>query len=787
MKEKIREGYKEHFFTVFMVAFSLQVVFLLVAIFLRFSNFYVMTILGFLVVSIYITGKDNTKDKQKKWLTIILQISLSLLVISLVNHGIIRISENMSEEKRKAFAGLSLLISVFSVFAAIAFFKRDDVQKTFKNLEENSLADSLKKKDDEPGVGDVLLCTSISTEKPVYLPVKDRFLHMLVLGPTGSGKTSQTIIPMLLQDVQNYEAGITVIEPKGDLAEKIFAMAEHFGRPAIYFNPILPDCPYFNPLVGIESDVIENMSTTFKMLNPDSPQFFLDMNDNLVRNALKVLKRTLGDNATLIDMHRLISNSNNEGKKMVQNFLRIVPETKEMLAENQDIGSYFLNDYFAEKSKTYEHCSGLRSQVAKITSNKYLRKVLNPPPGKNDMDFDHHLESGGIIVIATAQGTLRDLGRYLGFFIILQFQASVFRRPGNEDTRRHHFLYIDEFQVYANPGFADMLTQGRSYRVASHLATQNRALIGMGQGQAGKDFIELVSTNARNVIIYPGGNIQDADYYSKQFGTIIEKRTDVGISRKKWNPMLGLPDLSQPTESIREVEEEKQRFTPSDIIYRPFGQITFMIIKNNTLQLPDVGEIAYIPYELNKKLDKRIAEYNKEQEEKAKNMKTGTPINQKEEDVVDMDNIIKEIQPSSPSTNYVVQEPPHSTPSSFIGEEIVESKIEGVDSSRMKGFGEVFSTNNASKPMDFFGKKTETRSGIDNQKKVLERGRNEDNINLKGKVMEDVAVQIEPREYERSYDYTPEQYGDNHESNQSDFTSDIVDLNRIHSDDDFFF
>ena len=33
------------------------------------------------------------------------------------------------------------------------------------------------------------------------------------------------------------------------------------------------------------------MSTTFKMLNADSQQFFLDQNDNLVRNALKVLKR----------------------------------------------------------------------------------------------------------------------------------------------------------------------------------------------------------------------------------------------------------------------------------------------------------------------------------------------------------------------------------------------------------------------------------------------------------------------------------------------------------------
>lgn len=33
----------------------------------------------------------------------------------------------------------------------------------------------------------------------------------------------------------------------------------------------------------------------------------------------------------------------------------------------------------------------------------------------------------------------------------------MFRRPGNEDTRKGCMLYIDEFQVYANMGFANMV------------------------------------------------------------------------------------------------------------------------------------------------------------------------------------------------------------------------------------------------------------------------------------------------------------------------------------------
>jgi hypothetical protein len=166
--------------------------------------------------------------------------------------------------------------------------------------------------------GDVVLCKSKDTNQDVIIPCKDRFLHMLVLGPTGSGKTSQIILPLLNQDLQNKEAGVTVIEPKGDLAEKAYAMAQHYGRKAIYFNPILESCPTFNPLYGKEEDVIENIVTAFKMLNTDSAQYFQDMNEQLLRNALKVLKRTKGNHATLIDLSRLISNTGGSGRKLVQ-------------------------------------------------------------------------------------------------------------------------------------------------------------------------------------------------------------------------------------------------------------------------------------------------------------------------------------------------------------------------------------------------------------------------------------------------------------------------------------
>lgn len=470
--------------------------------------------------------------------------------------------------------------------------------------------------------GDVVLCNdkekvdAKEKDPREILPYKDRFLHMLILGPTGGGKTSQVILPMVDQDIKNLEAGVTVIEPKGDLAREVAMMAKAAGRPYIYFDPSVDNCPFFNPLVGDEDDVIENAVTTFLMLNPDSPQYFKDLSEQLVRYTLKVLKRLDreegidGKNATFISMNTVLQNPNQDGRRLVQRFAQLKGASDAERKENADIASWFINEYYAERSKVYENSSGIRAQVSKVIANRFLRNILNPDVTKNEyneIDFDKHLAEGGVICISTAQGMMRDLGKFLGYFIILQLQSAVFRRPGNEDNRRAHFLYIDEFQTYSTPGFADMLTQGRSYRVASHLATQARAQIAMGGGRDGKNFVELVSTNARNLIIFPGISILDAKYYSDQFGEYEKMEVVKSESRKKFNLITGgLDRLGHPTESIREQAKMTANFTPTQIMYRPFGEITYCIIKNNTLQLPKVGLVKWLPKEYDRMLKDMI-------------------------------------------------------------------------------------------------------------------------------------------------------------------------------------
>lgn len=590
-----------------------------------FGIYFILSILFFFGYIIFIPAVDK-EDKRRKTCKSLIKLGFAESILFVVITPIRKLQYITGSG---AFLSISIMFTIIVIALCIIFCLSNTGKDFFDKLESGCLPSMSEKK--TLNNGDVVLCEikeeleNHSKDAREILPFKDRFLHMLILGPTGCGKTSQILLPMVNQDIQNFGCGITVLEPKGDFAIKAAMMARHYGRDYVYFDPSYKNCPKFNPLSGREVDVVENMATTFRMLNPDSPQFFLDLNEQLMRNATKVLKRLDreegidGKYANLINLSRLLQNSGGQGREIVNEFAKIGAPTEAEAKENTDIATWFLNDYFPERSKVYENTSGVRSQVSKLVSNEYLRDVLNPDVNNgetNDINFDKHLAEGGIICISTAQGALGELSKYLGYFIILSFQSSVFRRPGNENTRRPHFLYIDEFQTYSTPGFANMLTQGRSYRVGSILATQARAQMAMGGGRDGKNFVELVSANARNIVLFPGLNKDDAKYYSEQFGESEQVEVMTGYSKKVFNPLTGgLDKLGHPTESTREMKKMVANFSTTDLIFgqeqgKSFGEMTYSIIKNSSVQPAKVGKISYIDKTLNDKLDEEIEKYN---------------------------------------------------------------------------------------------------------------------------------------------------------------------------------
>ena len=84
----------------------------------------------------------------------------------------------------------------------------------------------------------------------------DRLFHTYVIGKTGTGKTT-LLETVALQDMVRGR-GVTVIDPHGDLAERLVAQVPR-GREhdLIYLNAPDPAQPFgYNPLRRVQADKI---------------------------------------------------------------------------------------------------------------------------------------------------------------------------------------------------------------------------------------------------------------------------------------------------------------------------------------------------------------------------------------------------------------------------------------------------------------------------------------------------------------------------------------------------
>lgn len=413
---------------------------------------------------------------------------------------------------------------------------------------------------------DVVLCYDRQSLEPIVIPEDDRFLNMLILGPTGTGKSSQIILPLIFQDLINGGCGFTVIDPKEDLAEGVYEVVKNFPeRKVLYLDPTDEDCPKINPFDGDEITVTKNLIKTLSpsfLVTTNEEKQNLDMSRNLITRSIKLLKAypdIVGHNLNIKTFADFITNKYNMSREKLNKTLDQLKINK-MNQELLSICEWFLYQYFEPTENVYEKCASVRMKVEDMANNQFLSRALTPNPNSTEeiISFPDHLMNGDIVIINTKNTVLGSLGKTFGEFLMLDFINAVFARKHynqihGKKVLTPHFLYVDEFATFS-PVLTDMFTQGRSFRVGTHIVAQNRALLRMcGEEDTAAQSL-LMESNARNLVLFPGLNGEDADYYSKQFFNL----------------------------------------RPEQICYRPFGQIVYRIVQNKSISKPGVGLVFFI-------------------------------------------------------------------------------------------------------------------------------------------------------------------------------------------------
>lgn len=460
---------------------------------------------------------------------------------------------------------------------------------------------------DEPKE-DIVICYSQSGEA-VKISDQDRYMHTLVVGPTGVGKTSRVLKPMVELEIKNIRRslvrgiprGLTVIEPKGDFAADVAEMARYYNVPLIYIDPLKMDTCKFNPLEGEPIIVAETTRTVLQATFGRQEAFYAKVQEVAARNMVLLLKYSRRNDVTLHHMSQLLRNhallrEEVNGLKELMDDLDVHINRVESAGDLrerewfrylksvepriQELIAYFDIEVLSEKigQKIQQFALGLRLQVDDIAGNEYLGRVIG---SRSDINLDAHLNRGGVLVVNTAMGHLGKLGDTFGQFLIMHFQNAVFRRTGNEFTRARHMLIMDEAHRYINPDFERLLAMGRGFRCECVLALQNTAQLSLDEKRS---FRESVLNLCRNKIIFGGMDYNEARFFAGEFGELKTKTV-----QKQYAANLL---YRQPWKDLRYREVDnvfEQRFDYTKLIEMPAFHVVYRIVKDGRALPPGIG------------------------------------------------------------------------------------------------------------------------------------------------------------------------------------------------------
>jgi len=111
-----------------------------------------------------------------------------------------------------------------------------------------------------------------------------------------------------------------------------------------------------------------------------------------------------------------------------------------------------------------------------------------------------------------------DTSSFLGSLIVAKIQLAALKRVDvPEAMRTDFFLYIDEFQNFATPSFAQILSEARKYRLNTILAHQTISQI------EDKDLLKVILANVGSIISFRTSNPTDEDMMLPLFAPQVEK------------------------------------------------------------------------------------------------------------------------------------------------------------------------------------------------------------------------------------------------------------------------
>ncbi|PIY93512.1 MAG: hypothetical protein COY69_01260 [Candidatus Magasanikbacteria bacterium CG_4_10_14_0_8_um_filter_32_14] len=340
----------------------------------------------------------------------------------------------------------------------------------------------------------------------------DRRRHMYVIGKTGMGKTTM-MENMVLSDIYKGH-GVGIVDPHGDFAEKIinYIPANRIND-VVYFNPCDVEYPIGFNILEVNSEeqkhlVAAGLMGIFKKIWPD---VWSSRMEYILNNTILALLDYPG--STLLGINRLLSDKEYRRK--------VVKQLKDPVVKafwQVEFASY--NDRYAQ-----EAVAPIQNKIGQFLSASVIRNMVAQV--KSTVNVREIMDSGKIFIMNLSKGRIgEDNSRLLGGMLITEIQLAAMERVDTpENERKDFFLYVDEFQNFASPSFANILSEARKYRLSLIMAHQYVA-------QLDELVSDAVFGNVGTIVTFRVG-AADAEILAKEFAPVFIEQDIVNLSKYK--------------------------------------------------------------------------------------------------------------------------------------------------------------------------------------------------------------------------------------------------------------
>ncbi|MEK7136307.1 MAG: DUF87 domain-containing protein [Patescibacteria group bacterium] len=347
---------------------------------------------------------------------------------------------------------------------------------------------------------------------PFGIKSEDRAKHMYIIGKTGMGKSTM-LENMAIQDIKNGE-GICFIDPHGKTAELLL---EYVPRERIddvlYIAPFDLDYPVaFNVMEDIGKDkrhlVAAGLMSAFKKIWVDAWSARMEY---ILNNTILALLEYPG--STLLSVNKMISDKSFRNKVVAK-------------VTDPGVRSFWV-DEFANYTERFaaEATPAIQNKVGQFTSNPLIRNILGQPV--SSFDFRKLMDEKKIVIINLSKGRIGEgNANLIGSMLVTKIYLAAMSRANASDAELSKlppfYLYVDEFQSFANESFADILSEARKYKLSLTIAHQYIE-------QLPEEVRDAVFGNVGTTITFRVGPL-DAEVFEKIFFPTFTKEDMVGLA-----------------------------------------------------------------------------------------------------------------------------------------------------------------------------------------------------------------------------------------------------------------